>query len=498
MSKNKIAKRGWNSESGYVWSMIGSAVGFANILSFGAKTYQNGGGVFLIPLLIAVMLLGLPMLILEGLAGKTFQSPLVTSFGKIMGQRGKFLAWPTVFGVITIGGFYTVLCTWSLAYIWFSGTGTIPATTESFFHDTFLHVTSSVSELGSFSWSIGLGSLVLLIVIYKINSSPIAKGIEKLSKFFLPILMGLLLLFLVGVFFLPGAMSGMKYLVTPDFSVLRDSKLWLLAFGHVFFSLSIGLAIISGYSAYTEESINITRSMVLVVLGDLSTSIVSAFVIFGCLGHLAFITETPFTEVVSSSSFGLGFVVFPKLFQSFPSPLGAIVGVLFFFSLFLAGITGLMSIIEAAVGNITTELSFSRSKATFLVCTIVGTLSLLFSFGNAAHLIDVLDYMAAGVNVLLSGFIQIVLFLYVNKTLSEKKEWFRNGKKKFYFYSLKYLSPLLILIILFTRIYDDLTTSFDLSKGIRWSWFLLVWIAAYFFSKKSTRSSNKNLQEYLS
>jgi CDP-diglyceride synthetase len=106
--------------------------------------------------------------------------------------------------------------------------------------------------------------------------------------------------------------------------------------------------------------------------------------------------------------------------------------------------------------------------------------------------------MAAGVNVLLSGFIQIVLFLYVNKTLSEKKEWFRNGKKKFYFYSLKYLSPLLILIILFTRIYDDLTTSFDLSKGIRWSWFLLVWIAAYFFSKKSTRSLKKNLQEYLS
>ena len=156
-----------------------------------------------------------------------------------------------------------------------------------------------------------------------------------------------------------------------------------------------------------------------------------------------------------------------------------------------------MSIIEAAVGNITTELSFSRSKATFLVCTIVGTLSLLFSFGNAAHLIDVLDYMAAGVNVLLSGFIQIVLFLYVNKTLSEKKEWFRNGKKKFYFYSLKYLSPLLILAILFTRIYEDLTTSCDFSKVIRWSWFLFVWIAAYFFSKKSTGSSNENLQEYL-
>ena len=479
-SKNK----GWNSEAGYIWSMIGSAVGFANILSFGAKSYQNGGGVFLIPLLVAVLLLGLPMLILEGLIGKNFQAPLVTAFGKILGRKGKFFAWPTVFGVITIGGFYTVLNTWSLAYVWYSITGTIPADTGAFFEKDFLQVTSSVTELGGFSSIIGIGSLVLLFFIYKINASPIATGIERLSKLFLPVLLGLLGIFLVGVLMLPGATSGMAYLVKADFSVLANSKLWLTAFGHVFFSLSIGLAIISGYSAYTNQEINIVRSMSLVVLGDMMTSLISAFIIFGCLGHLAFTSGKPFADVVSSSGFGLGFVVFPKLFQSFPGAMGPIVGALFFFSLFLAGITGLISIIEAAVGNIAREFSLTRDRATLYICLLVAVLAVLFSFGNASHLIEILDYMAAGVNVLLSGFIHIVVFLFLTKTFSEKEEWILGKKKAFYFYSLKYLSPILIVIILGMQLFEEFSTPFSLAKSIRWGWFALVLLASFLLSQK--------------
>ena len=484
MLKKQVSTKGWNSEAGYIWSMIGSAVGFANILSFGAKSYENGGGVFLIPLIIAVLLLGLPMLILEGVVGKSFQEPLVPSFGKILGTKGKFLAWPTIFGVITIGGFYTVLNTWSLAYVWFSLSSSIPQNTENFFYQDFLGISSSVAELGDFSWLIGIGSLSLLTLIYKINSSPIASGIERLSKVFLPILMGLLGLFLIGAFFLPGATIGISYLLTPDFSALASSKLWLSAFGHVFFSLSIGLAIISGYSAYTNQKINIVRSMSLVVIGDLFTSLISAFVIFACLGHLSVTTGKPFADVVSYSSFGLGFVVFPKLFQSFPEPFASLFGTLFFFSLFLAGITGLMSIIEAAVGNITKEFSLTRNKATFYVCLLVGILALGFSFGNGVHLMDILDYMAAGVNVLLSGLLQIFVFLYATKVFSNKKEWLIGNRKAFYFYSLKYFSPLMILLILSYRICDDFLTPFELAKAIRWGWFALVILGSYLLTTR--------------
>ena len=106
----------------------------------------------------------------------------------------------------------------------------IPVDTDAFFHQDFLGVTSSVSELGSFSYLIGFGSLALLVGVYKINSSPIADGIERLSKFFLPVLLGLLVLFLVGVLFLPGAIDGISYLTQFDFSLLKNSKIWLKSF----------------------------------------------------------------------------------------------------------------------------------------------------------------------------------------------------------------------------------------------------------------------------
>lgn len=477
----------WKSQKGYIYSMLGSAVGFANILSFGAKSYQNGGGAFLIPLFVAILTLGFPMLVLEGLVGKTFKRPLVSSFGAILGAKGKFLAWPTVFGVLTIGGFYTVINSWTLAYVWFGASGSIPEAAESFFQENFLGVTSSIGELGHFSWLIGIVSCVLLASIFIINSSPISKGIERISKILLPVLVGLLGIFLVTVFFLPGATQGMLQFVIPDFSRLSDGKLWLSAFGHVFFSLSIGLAIISGYSTYVDEDINITKSMILVALGDLMTSMVSGLIIFGCLGHLSFATGKEFSEVVSTSGFGLGFVVFPKLLQMFPIYIERIISPLFFMTLFLAGVTGLMSIVEAAVGNLKSELKMSRKGATFFACVLISVLAVGFSFGNAIHLIEALDYMASGVNVLMSGLLQIFIFLYCTKIFSESGEWLIQGKRGLHFFFLKFFSPFVIFSILVEQVYSVFLKPFDAIQYVRWGWFLLVLLGSSLLTQITCR-----------
>ena len=139
-------------------------------------------------------------------------------------------------------------------------------------------------------------------------------------------------------------------------------------------------------------------------------------------------------------------------------------------------------------GNVTREFSITRDKATLYVCLIVGILALGFSFGNGAHLMDVLDEMAAGVNVLLTGFLQIVLFLYVSKEFSKKEEWFKGKRKRFYFYSLKYLSPLLILLILCFRVSYELANDSGLELMIRWGWFALAILGSYFLSCRKSRS----------
>src|SRR5262245_41865196 len=106
----------WKSNKGYIWAVLGSAVGFANLLSFSAQCYKNGGGAFLIPLVIAYALLGIPMLMLESIIGQKLKLPIVSAFGKEWGSFAKTFGWMSVIGCVTIGAFYMVLTGFSVAY----------------------------------------------------------------------------------------------------------------------------------------------------------------------------------------------------------------------------------------------------------------------------------------------------------------------------------------------------------------------------------------------
>ena len=127
----------WKRESGFIWSMLGSAIGFANLLSFSAQCYKNGGGAFLIPFIAAIAVLGLPMLFLEATIGHRMRLPIVSAFGRVVGNKGKFFGWLSVVAVATIGMFYIVLTGYSISYAYFSGSGMIPTDTATFFKSTF-------------------------------------------------------------------------------------------------------------------------------------------------------------------------------------------------------------------------------------------------------------------------------------------------------------------------------------------------------------------------
>ena len=129
----------WRSQSGYIWSLIGSAVGFANVLSFSAQAYKNGGGAFLIPYFLALFVLGIPMLLLEGLIGYHWKLPLVNAYGKAAGKVGRVFGWLAVISCLTIGAFYIVLTGYSAAYTYFAAGGMIPENTKDFFQKDFLN-----------------------------------------------------------------------------------------------------------------------------------------------------------------------------------------------------------------------------------------------------------------------------------------------------------------------------------------------------------------------
>lgn len=464
----------WKSETGYVWSLIGSAVGFANILSFSAQVYKNGGGAFLIPYIAALFILGVPLLILEGLVGHNLKAPLVSAYGYVWGKMGKVLGWLAVLACLSIGGFYIVLTGYSLAYLYFTAAQVIPEDTQNFFLHTFLKTTSSISEFGQISWPILIATLSVAALTIFVLMRNIRDGIEKVCTIFMPLLAFIMVVFAVTVTFLPGGIDGWAYYLKPDFSRLLDPLLWRDVFGQLFFSLSLGLGIIVGYSRHTGKKTNVPRAMLYVALGDFTVSFVSGAAIFGCLAHIGYMQQIPFDQLLpSASTFEIGFVIFPKMFQFFGPALAQLIGVIFFFCVFIAGITGLFSIAESAAGNIEVEFKTSRKRAAIFSILGLTVLALFFCMGNASHLIDALEPMVMGTNMLIGGLALILTFQFACKEVSQDSIWWTGKRRSIWGVSLRYFAPVFLTTILVGNLMQEFA-SFDLVKMVRWSWLLFA------------------------
>ena len=489
---SNISEKTWAKERGYIWSMIGSAVGFANILSFSALCYRNGGGAFLIPYLIAHLLIGIPMLYLEGTIGQKTKLPLVSALGVVGGSKGKLLGWFSVITCATIGGFYMVLTGFSVAYSYFSSRGMIPSDTAAFFKDNFLHDSGSLTEIGGVAGVIFVSTLIVAIFTWIILSRNIRSGIEKICTIFLPLLAILIVAFTTAICFLPGAFVGFKNYLIPDFSRLANWTLWRDVFGQVFFSLSLGLGIVVGYSRHNKDTFSIRRAMMKVAIGDVLISIIAGFAIFGCIGFMSVKSGIAFNALIpSDSAFEIGFVVFPKILQQF-GVLSNILGPIFFFCVFIAGITGVFSIIESVAGSIEVEFNKSRKTAVAISMAVVTLLAFPFCLGNGQHLLSALAPMVLGNALLLGGIFEILYFLFLSKEISRDPIW--NNGRSFSYRSLQYfVLPVLLLSFLGAFYKETIATPLSLATLVWMCWVLLALIAAYLLSRRRVSYAEKSI-----
>lgn len=480
----QVQQSTWKSQSGYVWSLIGSAVGFANILSFSAQVYKNGGGAFLIPYCFALFLVGIPFLLLEGLIGYKWKAPLVAAYGKVWGKAGKMLGWMSVLACLTIGAFYIVLTGYSAAYTYFSALDQIPEDSQTFFLHTFLKTTASLSDFGQISLPIILATLTVVGFAWFVLVRDVRDGIERVCTIFMPIMTMILAGFALIVCFLPGGMDGWVYYLKPDFTRLGDPALWRDVFGQLFFSLSLSLGIIIGYSRHTSQTTSIGKAMLWVALGDFIVSFVAGFAIIGCLAHISYVQNVPFESILTSNStFEIGFILFPKLLKFFGPGLSQVISTVFFFCVFIAGITGVFSIVESIAGNIEVEFQTNRKKAVSFTLGAMMLFGCIFCMGNGSHIIDALVPMVMGTNMLIGGLALIIAFHFTAVEFKSDPLWSKNGRQSFYSLALRYFVPAILVIILAGNLWDELQ-GFDLAKGVRWSWFgVSLCIAAYLSSK---------------
>lgn len=476
MKRDTNSQQSWKSERGYIWALLGSAVGFANLLCFSALCYKNGGAAFLIPLFIAYIVLGIPMLILESIVGQKFQLPIISAYGKAWGTLSKTWGWLSVIGCITIGAFYMVLTGFSIAYTYFSLANLIPQDTANFFKVRFLQDSGSLTNWGSFSWEIGAATLVVALTTLFVMTRNIQKGIERVCSIFMPILLSLVGFFVVITLFLPGAMDGVYRFFTPDFSHLKDLNLWRDVFGQLFFSMSLGLGIITGYARYSNKSVNMLHAMSWVAIGDIVIAILSGTVIFACIGYMSYTTHIPFEEIVKSdSTFEMGFVIFPMVLNTMGS-LKSIFGALFFGCLIFKGLTGVFSIIESAAGNIEEEFGITRKSSVICTLAISSFLSLFFCMGNGQHILGALAPMVLGINMLLSGMATIVFFFLFNPSMREEmslQTGLRSNRKMQF---MGFWMFIVLFLIFAGALQNEWKEMGQAASTIRWSWFLLALI----------------------
>ena len=377
----------WSSHTVFLLAAIGAAVGIGNIWRFPALLGENGGGAYLVPYLIAVFVFALPLMILEIAMGRHFRGTVVSSLGAVRPEF-RILGWLLCAVIFLILSYYLVITGWTLAYTVFAAVG--DTTTFDGFTGTYLPV---------------LYGIVAVILTGLVIAAGVHKGIERISVMMVPVILIALVVMVLYCSALPGFTHAIRFLFTPDFSVLTHPDIWVAAFGQAFFSLSVGEGILLTYGSYMAREQDIPRSAVLISITDLSVSLLAGLVIFPIVFSFG---------LSPSAGTGLAFTTLPLAFSLMPG--GRIIGVVFFIVLFFAAFTSAISMLEVCVASVQEAASWTRKRTTMVLTGIL----LLVSLGPALSFsamrlsiggIPVLDIMDETIGTLGLHFAAVILAL---------------------------------------------------------------------------------------
>lgn len=464
-------KEAWGSKLGVILAVAGSAVGLGNFLRFPVQAANNGGGAFMIPYFISLFLIGIPLMWIEWAIGRYGgvhgHSTAPRMLHKLWEKRFvKYFGVIGIFGPMVIFMYYTYIESWLLGYCYYSLTGVLTSIHDKASMEQFL---SGYQGLVSNKYFSGLSeSYIFFAITFALNMwiifRGVSKGIEKLCKIAMPALFICAIIIVIKVVTIgapnaanPGwnILNGFGFLWNPDFSALLSAKTWLAAAGQIFFTLSIGFGVILTYASYLKRGDDValsglsaatTNELAEVVLGG-SIVIPLAFAFFGPIG---------IKEIAGSGAFNLGFITMPLIFSKIS--FGAVFAFLWFFLLFLAGITSSVSLIEPAVAFIKDDFKVSRKTSALIVSIVTFILCQPAIFFLGHGVVNELDFWAGTFCLVLFGTIEAMLFAWafgIDKAWDEIHHGTQLQIPGFYKWIIKYVTPILLLVILISWIVQE-------------------------------------------
>jgi SNF family Na+-dependent transporter len=467
-----MTQQRWSSRLGIVLAVAGSAVGLGNFLRFPGVAAENGGGAFMIPYFISFFLLGLPLMWIEwtiGRFGGGFGHSTAPGVFHTMWQKNRFIKYFGVigiFGPVVIFTFYTYVESWLLGYSVFSITGKYAGCTDSTAMADFLCGYQGLVHNEHFS---GIATAYLFFLIsFAINvivvGFGISRGIERFCKWALPLLLVIAVILVVRVLTLGApdptrpennVINGLGFLWNPDWKALSDPSVWLAAAGQIFFSLSVGFGVILTYASYLRRNDDValsgltaaaTNEMTEVVLGG-SLVIPAAFAFVGAAGIEA---------ITRQGIFEIGFITMPLVLGKMA--FGQVFGFLWFFLLFVAGITSSISLAQPAIAFMEDEFNLTRREAAmlFAVVTFLLCQPIIFFYGNGV--LKEMDFWGTTVCLVVFATIEVILFGWVfgiDRAWTELHAGSDIRIPPVYRFIIKYITPLMLLTILASWVWSE-------------------------------------------
>ncbi len=432
---------------GFVLAAAGSAVGLGNIWRFPYLAAQYGGGIFLLVYLILAVTFGFTLMTAEIAIGRKTGLSAIGAFGKLK-EKYNFIGYLASVVPIIILPYYCVIGGWVTKYlITFLSGGAKLAADDSFFGG---FISQPAEPLLWFVIYLGLTALVVLLGV--------EKGIEKVSKIMMPVLVVLSIVIAIFSITRPGAIDGVKYYLVPNFADF-SFKTVLAALGQLFYSMSLAMGIMITYGSYMKKDVSLESSVRQIEIFDTAIAFLAGLMIIPSV----FVFSGGNQETLGKGP-GLMFVTLPKVFESMPG--GTVIGILFFVLVLFAALTSSISLMETIVSIFQDKLKLTRTKACISVIVLSVILGVPSSLGNGiwANIkligMDFLTFFDFASNSVLMPIVAILTCLFVGhivkpETVSEEVEL--TGKfqgKKLFVVMVKYIAPICILLILISSVLE--------------------------------------------
>jgi len=442
-------KRGsFTGKIGFVLAAAGSAVGLGNIWRFPYLAAKYGGGIFLLVYLILAVTFGFALMIAEIAIGRKTGLSAIGAFKKL-DKRFNFVGYLEALVPVIILPYYSVIGGWVTKYLAVFTTGQGKAAAEDSFFDDFV---SGIGEpIFWYCLFIGVTAIVVLFGVQK--------GVEKVSKIMMPVLVVLTLGISIYSITLPGAWDGVLYYITPNFKNFSATTV-LAAMGQLFYSMSLSMGIMITYGSYMKKDVSIEKSVKQIEIFDTGVAFFAGLMIVPAV----FVFSGG--KDMDQKGAGLMFETLPKIFDTIPG--GSVLGAAFFLLVLFAALTSSISLMETVVSFLQDKFKLGRKLScliVFLFCMLLGLPSSL-GHGVWSHIsilglnfLDFFDFISNSVIMPIVAFLTCIFIGYIIKPKSVVDEVEIGGafkRKTLFTVMIKYIAPVCIILILVSSVLDAL------------------------------------------